>query len=174
MRTGKSTSAAHLKSKYGLNKVIEESFAAKLKDIVKDLYKLTEEHVEGSLKNTPVEYCDGMTPREILQKVGVYHREINPNVWVDSVFNRIVSLENKLIIITDCRFPNEAERIKKEGGILIRIDRINREGVLNENHISDVALNDYKSWDFIIDNNSSFENLYGQLDNIMTVLGYLN
>jgi len=46
-------------------------------------------------------------------------------------------------IITDCRFPNEAEAIKDRGGIIIRIDRPGVEPV--NAHPSEIALD---NWDF--------------------------
>ena len=52
-------------------------------------------------------------------------------------------------IITDVRFPNEVDRIKDLGGIIIKVRR-------NENnkdqHESNTALNGYNKFDYTIDN----------------------
>jgi len=59
-------------------------------------------------------------------------------------------------IITDCRFPNEAEAIKKRGGILVRIQR---DGIKPINpHISETALDGF-SFDYVIKNNGTIPEL---------------
>ena len=60
-------------------------------------------------------------------------------------------------IITDVRFPNEAKAVKDRGGILIRI---NRPGFENTgDHLSEIALDDYKNFDTIIINDGTIEDL---------------
>lgn len=81
------------------------------------------------------------TPRLFLQLIGTEggRNLIHPNVWVNSTFAdyRPVNLDNIEVgesstnvycimpdwILTDMRFPNEAEAIKERGGLLIRIER---------------------------------------------------
>lgn len=64
-------------------------------------------------------------------------------------------------IITDVRFPNEAKAIKDRGGIVIRVNRYDENGMpyktLN-NHPSETALDDYE-FDITIDNNGTIEDL---------------
>lgn len=98
-----------------------------------------------------------MTPRKLLQLVGTEcgRNIIHPNIWINS----LLSSYNKDFtnwIITDVRFKNEAQAIKKRGGILIRI---NRETGFLDNHSSETDLDDYSDWDFVIDNNGSMEDL---------------
>ena len=58
-------------------------------------------------------------------------------------------------IITDVRFPNEAQAIKDRGGILIRINRDNGTRAIDVNaHLSETALDDYDGFDYVIDNDS--------------------
>ncbi len=64
-------------------------------------------------------------------------------------------------IITDVRFPNEVEAIKKVGGIIIRV---NRRGMLDtDKHESETALDDYDNFDGTIENNSDIDGLVDQL-----------
>ena len=107
----------------------------------------------------------GMTNREILQKIGQSLREnIHPDVWVKALLSGYevtrIPLEMSRIepqwIIPDVRMPNEAKTIKDMGGILIRVNR--NTGVI-DTHISEIALDDYEGFDFIIDNNGSIEEL---------------
>lgn len=64
-----------------------------------------------------------LTPRMLLQLIGTEGgRElIHPNMWVNSLFSEYTEESNW--VISDCRFPNEKQRIEKEGGIVIEITR---------------------------------------------------
>ena len=97
----------------------------------------------------------GMTVREFLQKLGTaVRKEIDPEFWVKALFN---TYHDGNVIIADVRFPNEAEAVKARGGKLIRIER---PGAGAGNHISETALDDYKGWDIIIDNDRTLEDLF--------------
>ena len=111
----------------------------------------------------------GMTVRELLQKFGTAIREgVDPDFWVKSLFN--IYEDKDFIIIPDVRFPNEAKAIKDRGGILIRIER---NGAGAGNHISETALDDYKEWDYVINNNKSLEELKKMGKNILGLKGIL-
>lgn len=97
----------------------------------------------------------GVTNREILQILGQSLRDnLSPDVWVNALFVTYSSNENW--IVTDVRMPNEAKAIKDRGGIIIRV---NRNTEYNDNHISETALDNYKDFDFVIDNNEGLEEL---------------
>ena len=63
-----------------------------------------------------------MTPRKMLQQVGtdLFRNQLHPNTWVNATF---ANYHDNNWIITDVRFPNELEAIKKHNGITIRINR---------------------------------------------------
>jgi hypothetical protein len=64
--------------------------------------------------------------REFLQYYGTEaHRDVfGENFWVDVVCPRdLVSHDAELLVFTDVRFPNEAERIKEVGGTIWQIIR---------------------------------------------------
>jgi hypothetical protein len=70
------------------------------------------------------DYAKGQVPgvREFLQNLGVGVREvIGENSWVRIVTDQIEP--GGRYVITDVRFPNEAEAILKAGGVLIRVIR---------------------------------------------------
>lgn len=54
-----------------------------------------------------------LTPRDLLIRVGMEHRELNPNHWVDKVTERIRESTSEFFVITDWRFPNELESIRE-------------------------------------------------------------
>jgi hypothetical protein len=74
--------------------------------------------------------------------------------WVDQVEQQIVGFEG-LVLITDCRFLNEAALIKKLGGYTVNVTRLNEDGSLFADptrpatHVSETALDGY-NWDFYI------------------------
>jgi len=104
--------------------------------------------------------------RVLLQRLGteVGRELIGDNVWVDATLNRIKrdGNENGNIVLTDTRFPNEAEAVNcmNIGG---RWDsyvvRVNRPGVGPAgDHPSETSLDDYP-FDFYIDNDGDLTDL---------------
>jgi len=94
--------------------------------------------------------------RALLQKFGtdIVRNQIDPDFWVKKVDEKISTIKNKVIVIDDVRFKNEAAYIKEKGGILIKICR---PGLLNmDNHESEVQLEEIKA-DKIVYNNGSLE-----------------
>lgn len=61
--------------------------------------------------------------REFIQVLGTdaMRKVIHPNIWVNALFSEFT--DDSKWIITDVRFPNEVEKIKEKGGIIIRIGR---------------------------------------------------
>lgn len=79
--------------------------------------------------------------RKHLQGLGAGCRFVfGEDVWVDTAMER---LPEGPIVVTDCRFPNEALAIKDAGGYVVRVTRPGVEAV--NDHITEVALDD---WDF--------------------------
>lgn len=64
-------------------------------------------------------------PRKHLQKIGQWFRELNPDIWVDRLFNsydyRSAKQHGLNILITDVRQPNEAKRLMAEGFTVIKV-----------------------------------------------------
>lgn len=126
-----------------------------------------------------------LTPRKILQLLGTEagRQIIHPNIWVSSLFSDYKASETHKVpryyddnnqkglsgyegiweypkwLITDCRFPNEADAVKRRGGIIIRVNRSNQDLEGLTVHPSETSLDDYKDFDFIINNNGSEEDL---------------
>jgi len=96
-----------------------------------------------------------MTIREIQQKIGtdVFRNNLSENTWINALFCDFK--KNCNWIITDLRFPNELKTIKDHGGIVVRIERdiINN----NDNHASEISLDNYTEWDYIIKNNGTLK-----------------
>lgn len=118
-----------------------------------------------------------MTVREFLQKLGTdgLREGLHQNVWVNALFadykrpykdkyypEGVGDLPNW--IITDVRFPNEAQAIKDRGGIVVRISRrasIDDEMIWGTNplrHPSETSLDDWE-FDYKINNSGTLEEL---------------
>lgn len=77
-------------------------------------------------------------------------------------------------IITDMRFPNELQAVKKRGGITIRVKRPNITKLIDsgidvtkiKEHESETALN-HAEFDYVIDNSGSIENLIDKVKEIL-------
>jgi hypothetical protein len=106
--------------------------------------------------------------RELLQRCGTEagREVIGRNVWVDATLGDLTYLEQRQpVVVTDVRFPNEADYIKHHGGIVVRV---NRPGVGPNTkpdgtvHGSETALDGYP-FDFVIDNDSTPEALHEKI-----------
>lgn len=170
-QVGKDTAAEYWEKKFpGVIKRV--GFADKLKEVCMLLFGLSHEQCYGSkdIKET-IDPRYGMSPREILQKVGEGMRKIYPNIWVDTVFyTTIPALEKEgygCFVISDVRYPNEGDKIHAESGTLIKVLRDAGGVEVGANHSSETAMKDYKDFDFIINNNGTFSEYYESLDTLM-------
>ena len=101
--------------------------------------------------------------RPDLIKLGNWGREQHPDYWL----NKIISLDGN-IMVTDVRVPHEYNVFKNAGAITIRVEalrevRLKRGGSLSgENDITEMGLDNVKDWDYLVNNNSDYENLKKQ------------
>ena len=131
--SGKDTVANYLTTFHGFKK---ESWAGSLKDAVASVFGWDRQLLEGTTKYSREwrEEVDPwwserldiphLTPRWILQQWGtdVARKHFHTDIWVASIENKLRQSKDD-IVITDSRFPNELETIKKLGGTTIRVNR---------------------------------------------------
>ncbi len=98
-----------------------------------------------------------LTPRLVLQLLGTEGGRdvIHPNIWVNATLGDLKDTD--YVIVTDTRFPNEVEGIKRKGGIVVKIIRPSI--VSTSTHPSEISLNDYTDWDYIIINDGTIQEL---------------
>jgi hypothetical protein len=120
--SGKSHAANYLVEKHGYTKV---KLAGPLKDMLRAV-GLTEDHIEGSLKEEPCDLLCGKTPRFAMQTLGTeWGRElISVDLWGSLWRAQVGSLldQGKQVVTDDVRFSNEAARIKSMGGLMIGLE----------------------------------------------------
>lgn len=188
---------------------------------VKYLFHTEQEAIDYRIKSDGTVIESGIiepTVRYLLQHIGTdaMRNVIHPNTWVNALFSKYkyehknnpwyndkgiydVSEEDELQhpqmypnwIVTDCRFPNEANAIKERRGINIRVNRdlpckvcnltkAERRGKqCNEitcpnqsKHPSETSLDDY-SFDYVIDNNGTIEELIHKVKEILIKEGII-
>jgi len=94
-----------------------------------------------------------MTARQVMQFVGTdIFRNINSDVWINGMINKILYEKVDVSICCDIRFVNEVEKFKSIGGIVIKLTR----NPFNSNHSSETSLDpssyDELNFDLVIDN----------------------
>ena len=198
-QSGKDT-VGSLFTAYGFEK---KSFAYKVKQIASlltgyPIEAFESEDIKSSYLDYEWNYSEErrMTVRELLQKIGTdcMRDNLHNNVWINALFAdyrppKLDEYYPSKWVITDVRFPNEADAILEKGGILIRVQRnkfrcsncgelvvgryncskCGSDQLMDEpysNHISETALDNYKKWNYIINNNVDIDSLIKKVNNI--------
>jgi len=142
-----------------------------------------------------VHYTKKFSVRSMMQKVGTdaIRDMIHPNTWITALFAdyKLVSAKFGTIdysnpnvkfqqigdesvieypnwIITDTRFPNEIEAIKKRGGITINVVRNNGTRTIDI-HPSETSLDTY-IFDHVLDNDSDIDSLMVKVRTLLQTL----
>lgn len=130
--SGKDTISQYLIDNYGFNKL---SFAGVLKDIVSIIFGWSRDKLEGLTKEDREwrEEIDtwwaksldmpNLTPRYVLQYFGtdLFRNHWHKDIWVKVLEKKLSDYEN--IVVTDCRFENEINILKKNNGKILHIHR---------------------------------------------------
>lgn len=102
----------------------------------------------------------GVTAGRMQQIIGTdaIRNQVNKDAWVISLFSKYNT--DSFWIISDVRFPNEVQYIKKLGGIVVRINRDTTDDCTRDmQHESETSLDCFREWDFVIDNNAGLDAL---------------
>ncbi len=91
--------------------------------------------------------------------LGNKRRAEDTDYWI----KKVLKLENN-ILISDARLQHEIDTFEKLNAIKIRVDsdreeRIKRGKLVKENDSTETDLDDYKDWDYIIENNGTIDEL---------------
>lgn len=201
--SGKDTAADYLVDFHDFRRM---SFAGPLKDAVSSIFGWDRKMLEGrtAYDRKIREQIDTwwanrlqiphLTPRWVLQNWGteVLRNGFHQDIW-------IASLENKLrkndrdIVVTDARFPNEMKSIKSVGGYIVRIKRGDEPLWINDarnvnigpSHpnfakslakLKELGIHySERNWidepvDFIIENNGNIDELFEKIENLISDL----
>lgn len=119
--TGKSEVASLLMNEYGFMRI---KFADGLKNMLRAI-GLTEEEIEGDLKEKHCEKLCGQTPRHAMITLGTEwgRNLIHQDIWVLAWRKYVLESAAERIVVDDCRFLNEARMIRRLGGVIWHIER---------------------------------------------------
>ena len=171
---GKDTAAEYLTEVMSpKSRVGSVGFADKVKDVAHQIFgwaglrpgSFYDVEKNRYLREVRLPYLN-KTPRELWIGVGNGVRQgvDYEEVWLDFVFSSIGSLD--VLIITDLRFPKEADGIKRAGGFIFRID-CPWAPVVSDG--ADNCLAEYTGWTGILQNDEkgNLQKLYTQIDSII-------
>jgi hypothetical protein len=200
--SGKNTVAQYLATQG----CIPTSFAGPIKDLCTSVFGWPRDMLEGETdesrefrENIDLYWSkklkiSNFTPRLALQLIGteVMRDHFHPDIWLNSLEYRVKKLhnENECVVISDVRFKNELDLIKRVGGTTILVQRDERpewyDIALAANNGDAVAKHimsrDFKhvhesEWDWVgcdidytINNNGTLEDLYANIDVIIEKL----
>jgi hypothetical protein len=90
----------------------------------------------------------------LLQVLGTeVFRTIDPDIWVRVLLDTIKEQQPDVALVTDMRFPNEAQAIRDAGGFLVNVSRLNEDNTpwvspdRSATHPSETALDTWTQWD---------------------------
>lgn len=166
-RSGKDTVGDYLLgSRHGYQSY---SFAQPMKDMICIMLGKSEdwinEHKEEMMENI------GASPRKMLQTLGTdWGRDmIHKDIWMmlGLIFiNNCRSSGIDGVVITDVRFDNEAEMIRKSGGVICHINRPGGPEV--RDHASELGII-HQATDFHIVNDGTIDDLHQEVEHLMEV-----
>jgi len=171
--SGKDTASNYLVEKHGFTKL---SFGGLVKDIVSILFSWNRELLEGDTlesrewRETVDEWWSSelqifnFTPRMALTMIATdaLRNHFHPDIWVKALKRKIMEYEK--VVISDCRFLNEAEFIRSMNGKIIKIFREYPSSGQNL-HQSETEWIKIDA-DLIIHNNQNIENIFQKIQNI--------
>jgi hypothetical protein len=133
--SGKSTVANHLEKKYG---AISRALADPLKEIVGKAFSLTGEQLYGTQEQKEtVDPRYNVSPRWLFQRIGTegIRYAFGEDVWVETLLKR--ARYDRLTVVSDVRFVNEAALLHEQEAILIRLNNTNRISKADPKHASE-------------------------------------
>ncbi|WP_421527287.1 deoxynucleotide monophosphate kinase [Pseudomonas brenneri] len=163
-RSGKTTAAEHLARTYLLE---QYAFADPLRDGLMAIFNLDPTDFEGDRKEQPLGWLD-CSPRQLMQSMGTEwaRNTVHPDVWVKLAEQNLEYMTKALgavlgFVVSDVRFENEADLIRRRGGTVIHILRPNALAV--NPHISEAGIA-ANSADLTLPNYGTVEGFLRSLD----------
>lgn len=128
------------------------------------LYSLTH-HIQAELG------FEVQKDRYLLQTIGTWAREQDPDVWVNLLKETINENPKENLFVSDVRFPNEFEMLKRNGFYMVKIERDGYDEQAGM-HVSETSLDLIAKdrWDHIVENGDSITSFH---QNIYSILNRL-
>lgn len=161
---GKTTSSKIIENFYNAKgkKTISLAYASYLKEYAKRILNWN-----GDEKTKP---------RDFLQQLGVelIKTKIDDSFLIKRIIEdiKVYSYFYDVIIISDARFPDEIDNIRNSFENVRTIKLLGQENkkltAFQKNHASEVGLENYNNYDYIVDNNGTLDDLKNKIENILS------
>ncbi|QPB09562.1 dNMP kinase [Streptomyces phage Sycamore] len=171
-RSGKDSVGARLESRYGY---VRLAFADPLKDMALEINPLipTSPGIYARLapliRDVGWEFAKDSYPevRRILQHTGQSVRDRDPDYWVRALVSRVHDAweYGANVTVTDVRYPNEADALKRLGFRTVRVIRPSLGDLPEDSHESETALEGFPAGVTLL-NNGTLADLDAQADSI--------
>jgi hypothetical protein len=158
MQVGKTTAADYLVERYGFRKYA-------LADPIKQI--ATESFGWHGAKDD--------RGRRLLQEIGTVGRNYDPELWLDRFAQRITADDGDQLVVDDLRLTREVEYLERLGFACVQIVRAPElittlpPEMARQHHETEVEL-ERLGFGYRLENNGTFEELFGQIDALMTDL----
>ena len=173
--SGKDTLADILISILGEGKAVKYSFAYPIKRIA-EIFGFTKRQFSDRTLKESIDPFWGVTPRWFAQTVGteMFRKLFREDVWVRLAEKFIKSNVDKIVIVPDVRFDNEAELIQRFDGTIFHISR-KEAGLVGESskHASEKGISGHLITGSLL-NNEGFDHLVDLDVNILKSNRYLH
>jgi AAA domain len=148
--SGKTTVTDYLVNQYGFTPL---AFADKIKSLCEELFP---EDFEAA------RLAGQEKPRALLQHVGTeLFRSYRKDVWINYVIRQLKPGVD--YVVSDCRYQNEADALKANGFLLVRVRRPNQELIAESSHSSETEQDSIKV-DRELTNSGTIADLQAQID----------
>lgn len=168
---GKDTCAEYLSVRYGYARY---ALAEPIKEAVLPLFGWDAQRIQGEGKEQ-VDPRYGISPRQALQALGtefaqedlcrLFHPfalKVGRRLWVLRLLER--SKDEPYVVVSDCRFPHEADTLRKAGAKIVRVLRPSVP--VDMTHESERGVGQITP-DYMVPNTGSIAQLQRALDGIM-------
>ncbi|MBS7457687.1 adenylate kinase [Coralloluteibacterium stylophorae] len=131
-RTGKDTLAEYLVSDHGYVRI---GFADPIREFVAELTGFSvEQLMDSSLKEQPIDWLGGKSPRELMQTLGTEwgRQMVHEDLWLLVAHMRVRAARQAGapgVVISDVRFDNEAQFVQELGGRVVGLTRAEAQSV---------------------------------------------
>jgi phosphomevalonate kinase len=105
--------------------------------------------------------------RPDLIALGNEGRAISQDYWINTILE-----QDKNIIVPDVRMPHEVKTFKDSNAFCIRVEATaearSKRGILSrEDDYTETALDDYNEWNYVIQNESDYNELQERVDDLV-------
>lgn len=118
--------------------------------------------------------------RILLQTYGtdIFRELVDEDWWAKKLKKKILARDEEVIVVSDVRFKSELRIFEQDNDLKLIKIRIERDNYTRDNnpihsHISELDLDDYSNWDFVLKNNETIDvlkqNTLILLDGINTI-----